>query len=109
VIAKRKCSINDSIKSGYPFSKVVNEHVECMLCNKKFCIARGGRLDVVIHVKTKTRKLAVQNKTSNNSVSNYLIMKNISEMEKQLSLTAQEATFAYQTTLHNHYHEETFQ
>jgi hypothetical protein len=26
-----------------------------------------------------------------------------------LSLTAQEATFAYQTTLHNHYHEETFQ
>jgi hypothetical protein len=52
--------------------------------------------------KKKKKKLAVQNKASNNSVTNYLSTKNISEMEKQLSLAAQEATFAYHTTVHNH-------
>jgi hypothetical protein len=31
VRAKRKCSINDGIKSEYPFIKAVNENVECML------------------------------------------------------------------------------
>jgi hypothetical protein len=30
---KRKFSINDSIKSGYPFIKGVNENAECTLCN----------------------------------------------------------------------------
>jgi hypothetical protein len=39
--------------------------------------------------------LGVQNKASNNSRSNYLSTKNVSEMEKQLSLAAQEATYAY--------------
>jgi hypothetical protein len=48
------------------------------------------------------KKLAVQNEASNNSISNYLSMKNIGEMEKQLSLAAQEATFAYHTAVHNH-------
>jgi hypothetical protein len=74
-MAKRECSINDSIKSEYPFIKGVNEKVECTLCNAKFCIAHGGRSDVVNHVKTKKKKqhkLAVQNKASNNSISNYL-------------------------------------
>jgi hypothetical protein len=52
--------------------------------------------------KKKKNKLAVQNKASNNSISNYLSTKNISEMEMQLSLAAQEATFAYCTTVHNH-------
>jgi hypothetical protein len=80
-MAKWKCSINDSIKNEYPFIKGVNENVECTLCNTKFCIAHCGRLDVVSHVKTKKHKLAVQNKASNNSMSNYLSMKNISEME----------------------------
>jgi hypothetical protein len=101
-MAKDKCSINDSIRSECPFIKGVNENVECTLCNAKFCIAHGGRLDVVSHVKTKKYKLAVQNKASNNSMSNYLCSKNISEMEKKLSLAAQEATFAYPTAVHNH-------
>jgi hypothetical protein len=78
VMAKRKCSI----KSEYPFIKGVNENAECTLCNAKFCIEDGGRSDVVNYVKTK-KKLAVQNKASNNSISNYLSKKNISEMEKQ--------------------------
>jgi hypothetical protein len=43
VMAKRKCSINDCVKSDYPFIKGVNENVECTLCNAKFCIAHGGR------------------------------------------------------------------
>jgi hypothetical protein len=51
-MAKCKCSINDSIKSEYPFIKVVNENAECTLCNAKFCIAHSGRSDVVNHVKT---------------------------------------------------------
>jgi hypothetical protein len=101
VIAKRNCNINDSIKSEYPYIKSVNENVECKLCNAKFCIAHGSRSDVVNHVKNKY-KLAVQNKSSNNSISNYLSTKNISEMDKQLSLAAQEATSAYHTAMHNH-------
>jgi hypothetical protein len=54
-------------------------------------------------VKTTKHKLAVQNKALNNSIStrNYLSMKNVSEMEKQLSLAAQEATFAYHNAVHN--------
>jgi hypothetical protein len=53
--------------------------------------------------KTKQKhKLAVQNKASNNSISNYLSKENISEMEKQLSLAAQEVTYAYHTAVHNH-------
>jgi undecaprenyl pyrophosphate synthase len=86
-MAECKCSINDSMKSEYPFVKGVNENVECTLCNAKFCIAYGRRSDIVNHVKTKKKKkkhkLAVQNKVSNNSISNYLSTKNFSEMEKQ--------------------------
>jgi hypothetical protein len=51
VMAKRKCSINDSIKSEYPFINGVNENVKCMLCNAKFYIADGGQSDVVSNVK----------------------------------------------------------
>jgi hypothetical protein len=40
------------------------------------------------HAKTKKKKIAVQNKASNNSISNYLCTMNISEMEKQLPLAA---------------------
>jgi hypothetical protein len=80
----------------------VNENVECTLCNAKFCIAYGGWSDVVNHMKTKKHELAVQNKASNNSISNYLSMKNITEIEKQLLQAAQEATFAYHTAVHNH-------
>jgi hypothetical protein len=101
-MGKCKCSVNDSIKSEYPLIKGVNEDVEFTLCDAKFCIVHGGRLDVVNHVKTKKHKLAVQSKASNNSISNYLSTKNISEMEKQLSLIAQEVTFAYHTAVHNH-------
>jgi hypothetical protein len=78
----------------------------------------GGQSDIVNHVKARKHKLAVQNKAHNNSISNHLSMKNIGEMEEQLSLAAQEATFAYYTAmhnhsfkskgLHNHYCEETF-
>jgi hypothetical protein len=50
VMAKRKCSINDSIKREYLFIKGINESAECMLCKAKFCIAQGGRSDVVNHV-----------------------------------------------------------
>jgi hypothetical protein len=50
VMAEREYSINDSIKSQYPFINGVNENVECTLCNAKFCIAHGGRSDVVNHV-----------------------------------------------------------
>jgi hypothetical protein len=47
MMAKRKCSINDSIKSEYAFiEKGVNENGECTLCNAKFCFAHGGRSDV---------------------------------------------------------------
>jgi ribosomal protein S27E len=53
MMVKRKCSINDSIKTEYPFIKGVNENAECTLCNAVFCIADGGRSDVVSHVKTK--------------------------------------------------------
>jgi hypothetical protein len=81
MMAKRKCSTNDSIKSEYLFIKGVNENTNCMLWNTKFCIAYDGRWDVN-HMKTKKHKLAIQNKASNNSISNYLSMKNISEMEK---------------------------
>jgi hypothetical protein len=49
----RKCSINDSIKSEYPFIKDVNENAECTLCNAKFSTAYGGPLDVINHMKTK--------------------------------------------------------
>jgi hypothetical protein len=52
-MAKRKCSINDSIKSECPFIKGVNENDGCTLCNAKFCIEHGGRSDVVNHMKTK--------------------------------------------------------
>jgi hypothetical protein len=86
-MAKCKCS-------DYLFIKGVNENVECTLCNAKFCIAHGGQSDVN-HMKKKKHKLAVQNKASNNSISNYLSTKNISELEKQLSLAVQEATFAF--------------
>jgi hypothetical protein len=48
VTAKRKCSINDSIKGEYPFIKGLDENTECTLCNAKFCIARGvGRTSYV--------------------------------------------------------------
>jgi hypothetical protein len=93
MMATCKSSIDDSIKSEYPFIKGVNEIADCTLWNEKFCIAPDGRWDVN-HVKKKQHKLAVQNKASNNSISNYLSMKNISEMENQLLLAAQEATFA---------------
>jgi hypothetical protein len=52
VMAKCKCSINYGIKSEYSFIKGVNENVECTLCNAKFCIARGGRSNIIYHVKT---------------------------------------------------------
>jgi hypothetical protein len=51
VMAKRKCSINDCIKSEYPFIKGVNENAECTLCNAKFCFAHGGRRGVICSVK----------------------------------------------------------
>lgn len=102
VMPKRKCGINDNIRNEFPFIKGVEENVECNLCNAKFCIAHGGRSDVVNHIKTKKHKVAVQNKASNNSISNYMKTKSVSEMEKQLSLAAQEATFAYHTAVHNH-------
>jgi hypothetical protein len=41
MMAKRKCSINNSIKSEYLFISV-NENVECTLCNAKFFIAHGA-------------------------------------------------------------------
>jgi hypothetical protein len=92
---------NDSIKSEYLFIKGVNEDPEYTLCNPKFCIAHCGRSDVVNHVITKRKhKLAVKNKASNKIINNYLSMKNIGEMEKQLSLAAQEPAFAYHTSLH---------
>jgi hypothetical protein len=47
-------------------------------------------------------KGAVQSKASNSSISNFLNVKTQSEMEKQLSLAAQEATFAYHMAVHNH-------
>jgi hypothetical protein len=60
VMAKCKCSINDSIHTDHPFIKGANENVECMLHNAKFCTAHGGCLDVVNHVKTKKKnKLAI--------------------------------------------------
>jgi hypothetical protein len=55
-MAKRKCSINDGIKSEYPFIKGVNEIVECMVCNAKFCIAHGGQSDIS-HAKKKVSRL----------------------------------------------------
>jgi hypothetical protein len=97
---KRKCSINYNIRREFSFIKGVDENVECTLCNSKLCISRGGWLDVVNHVKTKKHKGAVQSKASNSS--NSLNAKTQSEMEKQLSLAAQEATFAYHTAVHNH-------
>jgi hypothetical protein len=93
VMERPKCNINDSIKSEYPFIKSVNENIECMLCNAKFCIVHGARSDVVNHVKTIKLKLAIQNKATNNSISSYLSTNNISETEKLLSLAAHEATF----------------
>jgi hypothetical protein len=45
---KHKRSINDSIKSEYPFIKGVNENVECTLCNARFCIANGGLSDISV-------------------------------------------------------------
>jgi hypothetical protein len=78
-MAKRKRSINDSVKSEYPFINGVKENAEWTLCNVKFCIAYGGRSDVVNHMKTKKKhKLAVQKKASSNSINNYLSTKNIS-------------------------------
>jgi hypothetical protein len=56
------------------------------------------------HEKTK-HKLADQNKASSNSISNYLSRKNISKIEKQLSLAPQLQIHG----LHYHYREETFQ
>jgi hypothetical protein len=52
-MAKRKRSINDSIKSEYPFIKHVKENAECTLRKAKFCIAQGGRSDVINRVKQK--------------------------------------------------------
>jgi hypothetical protein len=77
-MAKCKRRISDSIKSEYLFIKGVNENAECTLCNVNFCIAHGGRSDVINHVKTTKHKLAVQNKASSNSISNYLSKKNVS-------------------------------
>jgi hypothetical protein len=51
-------------------------------------------------VKTKKHKTAVEMKASNCSISNFLKLK--SEREKEISLAAQEATFAYHTAVHNH-------
>jgi hypothetical protein len=70
-MAKHNCSINDTIKNEYPFIEGVNENVECTLCNAKFCIAHGGRSDI-IHMKTKQHKLAIQNRASKNSINNYI-------------------------------------
>jgi hypothetical protein len=53
VMAKRKCRINESIKSEYLFIKGLNENAECTLSNAKFCTAHGGQSYVVNHVKTK--------------------------------------------------------
>jgi hypothetical protein len=55
-------------------------------------------------VKTRKYKLAFANEACHDSISNYVSTKNISEMEKQLSLAAQEATFVlvYRTAVHNH-------
>jgi hypothetical protein len=50
-MAKRKCSINDSIKSEYPLIKGMNENVECMSCNAKFCIAHGDHYHVPFFTK----------------------------------------------------------
>jgi hypothetical protein len=77
-MAKRKFSNNDSIKSEYQFIKGVNENVECTLCNMKFCIAYACSVGCAQSCENKKHKLAVQNKASNNSISNYLSTKNIS-------------------------------
>jgi hypothetical protein len=53
MMAKCKCSTNDSFKGEYPFIKSVNENGECTLCNAKFCIARGGQSDAINQMKTK--------------------------------------------------------
>jgi hypothetical protein len=95
-MSKRKFSINDSIKGIYPFIKGVNENAECTLRNAKFCIAHdGGWSDVVNHMKTKKKNInwLFKTKLPVNSISNYLSKNNIIEMEKQLSLAVQEATF----------------
>jgi hypothetical protein len=97
---KRKCSINDNIRREFPFIKGVDENLECTLCNSKFGVSHGGRSDVINHVKTKKHKAAVEMKASNCSISNFLKPK--SGKEKEISLSAQEATFAYHTAVHNH-------
>jgi hypothetical protein len=43
------------------------------------------------------KKRAIEDKASNNNISNYLSTNDISEMVKQLSLVAQEATLVYQS------------
>jgi hypothetical protein len=42
VMAEHKCSINDNVKSEYPFFKGVNENAERTLRKTKFRIAHGG-------------------------------------------------------------------
>jgi hypothetical protein len=101
-MAKWKCSINGNIKSEYLFIWGVKENVEWPLCKATFFIAHGDQSDVINPVKTKNHKLAVENKASNKRISNYLSTRNISELEKQLLLAAQETAFAYHTAVHNH-------
>jgi hypothetical protein len=38
VMAKRKLSINDCVRSEYPFIKGVNENAECTLCKRNFVL-----------------------------------------------------------------------
>jgi hypothetical protein len=55
-----------------------------------------------VRPENENHKGAVQSRASNSSISNFLNAKTQSEMEKQLSLAAQEATFAYHAAMHNH-------
>jgi hypothetical protein len=63
VMAKCKCSINDSIKSEYLFIKGANENAECMLCNMKFLQCTWWSAGHCQSCENKKHKLAVQNKS----------------------------------------------
>lgn len=98
-MGKRKCKINSKTVQEFPFIRGHDENAECTICGAKFSIGHGGRTDIVTHMKSNKHKVALQVKSSSSKMDNYLSVKAVSDMDKQLS--AQEATFAYHTVMHN--------
>ena len=94
---KRSCTFNNELQNEYPFLKKVcrqDNRVKCS-CGSEFSVAHGGRADIKDHLKSSKHKNSLLVSANSSKLTSYF--KSSDPHNKELDLTAKEATLAYHT------------